>query len=101
LTENKGGKMIQQSVEREPANWEITAIGLRCDYIDDFVTVRVYRDWVTKCTWYLKYKFTTSKGNKLKLEKRIKGRIDKCVGPDCPVVTKYRDKLIEEESGKR
>jgi len=88
----KGGKMIQPSVELKAANWEITAITLRCDYIGDVVTVMVNRDWLAKCTWYLKHKLSTSKENKQ--------RIDKCVGPDCPVVKKYRAKLIEEEFGK-
>ena len=91
---------MQPAVKLETANWEKTAISLRCDYIDDFVTVMVNREWLTKCAWYLKYKLSATKENKQKIDKTIKGRIDKCVGPDCPVVTKYRDKLTEEERGK-
>jgi len=92
--------MIQSSVELEPPNWEITAAALPCDCVGDLVTVRVKRDWLAECAWYRKYKLDASKGNKEKLDKTIKQGIDKCVGPDCPVVTKYRDKLIEEEFGK-
>jgi hypothetical protein len=43
----------------------------------------------------------TSKGNKQKFGKIIMQKIEKCVGPDCPVIAKYRDKLIEEELGKK
>ncbi len=33
--------------------------------------------------------------------KAIKQRINKCLGPDCRLVAKYREKLIEEELGKK
>lgn len=92
--------MVQPAVKLETANWEKTAISLRCDSIDDFVTVMVNREWIAKCAWYLRYKLKATKENKQKIDKTIKGRIDKCEGHDCPVVTKYRDKLIEEERGK-
>lgn len=93
--------MNQPSEELERANWEITAAALPCDYISDLITVRVTRDWVADCGWYLKYKSDRSKGSKQKPEKGGKGKIDKCVGPDCPIVTKYRGKLIEEEFGRK
>ena len=84
-----------------PANWEITAFSFGCDYIGDTVTVRVTRDWLAKCAWYLKYKTDTPKGRKQEIDKVIKHRIDKCLGPDCPLVAKYREKLIEEAFGKK
>ena len=90
--------MNQPSEKRDSADWEIAAIALKCDYIGDFVTVRVSRDWLAQCAWYLKYK---SNASKEKFDGIIMGRIDKCVGPDCPIVTGYRDKLIEEEFGKK
>lgn len=92
---------MQPNIEQKLANWEITAMGLRCDYIDDFVTVRVKRDWLGECVWYRKYKSNASEEHKQKLGAAIKEKMNKCVGPDCPTVKKYRDKLIEEESGKR
>jgi hypothetical protein len=92
--------MIQSSVKLEPGNWEITTIGLRCDYTSDFVTIIVNRDWMAKCAWHLKYKLNASKAQTEKIGKTTKQRIDKCVGTDCPIVTEYRDKLIEEELGK-
>ena len=92
---------MQSTAKLETANWEITAISLRCEYIGDFVTVRVSGDWLAKCAWYLKYKSEVSKGKNQELATIIKQRIDKCVGPDCPIVTKYRGRLIDEESGKK
>ncbi len=89
--------MNQPSEKREPAHWEITAGAFLCDYIGEFVTIRVSQDWAAGCAWYLKYKSNRSKE---KLEGTIRGRIDKCVGPECPIIIGYRDKLIEEEFGK-
>ena len=85
----------------EPANWEITAFSLQCDHISEVVTVRVTRDWAATCAWYLKYKANVTKQSGQKIDKAIKQRIDKCLGPDCPLVAKYREKLIEEELGKK
>jgi hypothetical protein len=93
--------MIQSGEKLKSANWEITAIGLHCDYIDDFITVKVNRDWLAECPWCIRYKMKTAKGNKKKFGKAIMQKIEKCVGPDCPIIAKYRDKLIEEELGKK
>ena len=93
--------MTQSDEKLKSAHWEITATGLRCDYIDDFITVRVNQDWLAECAWYLRYKKKTSKENKQKFGKTIMQKIEKCVGPDCPIIAKYRDKLIEEELGKK
>lgn len=96
-----GGNMMEPTRKFEPANWEITAFSLRCDYIGDMVTLRVTRDWMAICAWYLKYKTNATKESKQELDKAIKQKIDKCLGPECPIVTKYREKLIEEEFGQR
>jgi hypothetical protein len=85
----------------ERANWDVTAMALPCDYIGDMITVRVTRDWVAGCAWYVKHKSNRTKGSKEKHDKIIKERTEKCVGPDCPIVAQYRDKLIEEEFGKK
>ncbi len=86
----------------EPANWEITAFSLQCDRISEVVTVRVTRDWAAACAWYLKHKADATKQKGQKTVKASKqSSIDKCLGPICPIVTKYREKLIQEESGKK
>ncbi len=84
----------------QPANWEVTAVSLQCNHIGDKVTLRVTRDWLAACAWYLKYKTNVTKRSAQKMQKVIKKSIDKCLGPDCPIVTKYREKLIQEEFGK-
>jgi len=85
----------------EPANWEITAFSLQCDHISEVVTVRVTRDWAATCAWYLKHKANVTKQSGQKIGKAMKqSSLDKCLGPNCPLVTKYRDKLIQEEFGK-
>ncbi len=92
----KGGNMMLPTGKFEPANWEITAFSLQCDLINDVVTVRVTRDWTAICAWYLKHKADATK----QIAKAIKqSSIDKCLGPNCPIITKYREKLIQEETG--
>ena len=83
----------------EPANWEITAFSLLCDHIGETVTVRVTRGWVATCAWYLKHKANETKKSGQKIDKAIKGK--ECLGPGCPNVIKYREKLIEEEFGEK
>ncbi len=84
----------------QPANWEITAFSLKCNHIGDKVTLRVTRDWLAACAWYLKYKANVTKRSGKKMEKGIKQSIDKCLGPSCSIIRKYREKLIQEEFGK-
>ncbi len=91
--------MIQAKTELQPGNWQITATTIRCDFVDDFVTVMVESDWTTKCVWYNRYKHKASGDKKQKFDKTIKSKIERCAGPDCPLVTEYRDKLIQEEFG--
>lgn len=89
--------MRQPAAGLETADWEITAISLRCDCIGQFVTVMVNRDRPARCSWYLKFKSKTAKGKKPKISKPVKEKMEKCTGPDCPAVIRYREKLVEEE----
>ena len=91
---------MESTKKLQPANWEITAFSLQCDHIGDRVTLRVTRDWLAVCAWYLKYKANITKERERKIDKIVKQTIDKCLGPNCPIVTKYREKLIQEEFGK-
>jgi hypothetical protein len=89
--------MIEAKTDCMPGNWQITATTVKCDYVDDFITLMVYKDWATKCTWYRKFKEALSTDKKRKFDKAIRQKIEKCVGPDCPLAINYRDKLMKEE----
>lgn len=97
----KGGKTMEPNGKLGPASWEITAFSFGCDYIGDRVTVRVTRNWLANCAWYLKYKANVTQQSGQKINKAIKQRIGKCLGPDCRLIANYREKLIEEEFGKK
>lgn len=83
----------------KPAKWQVTATTVRCEFVDDFVTIMVDKDWTTKCVWYRLHKQKALEGSKQKFDRNIKLKIEKCQGPECSYVTKYRDKLIKEEFG--
>jgi len=93
--------MTEAKVELKPAKWQITATTIRCDLVDDFVTIMVNNDWSTKCAWYNRYKQKALEDKKQKFGKAIRVKIEKCAGPECSYVTDYRDKLIQEESGSK
>jgi len=80
--------------ELQPAKWQITATTIRCDLVDDFVTIMVHKDWLTKCAWYNRYKKKALGERKQKCDKKMKLKVEKCQGPECSYVTGYRDKLI-------
>jgi len=68
----------------------VTATTLRCEAVDDEVTVLVYKDWSVTCTGQAKY------GQGANPVKR-KGRRLECRGPECPPVVDYRRRLQEQE----
>ena len=80
-------------------DWQVTATTIRCDAVDDDVTIMVYKDWSTKCTGFQKYKEDVSKETAKTLKKKGKklGRKLECEGPSDYRVTDYRDKLQAEE----
>ena len=80
-------------------DWQVTATTLMCDAIGDYVTVMVYKDWTAKCAWFNRYggKKDTPKEFK-RLDKKIKLKLEKCLGPTCSWVTEYHDKLQKEEA---
>jgi len=89
--------MTETKAELQPAKWQVTATTIRCDLVDDFVTIMVNKDWSARCTWYNRYKAATLEDTKHKVDKKIKPKLDKCIGPECHYVTDYRDKLHKEE----
>ena len=93
--------MANAKTELQPAKWQVTATTIRCELVDDFVTLMVNKDWSVKCTWYTRYKARLLEDKKPKFDKNIKQKIEKCQGPLCSYMTDYRDKLIKEEFGEK
>ena len=59
--------------------WQVTAKTIRCDLVDNYATLLVYRDGNTKCTYYSKYSPA----------KDWKKRKKSCAGPNCNYVTEF------------
>ncbi len=91
---------MQGTTKPAGPKWEVTATTLRCESIGEYVTLRVSREWTAKCAWCVKYT-PDAVQNAVAIKKTIQEKIKKCVGPDCPVVTGYRDRLMAEEAAKR
>jgi len=89
--------MPKAKTELQPAGWQITATTIHCDFVDDFVTLMVNKDWSTRCSWYNRYKQKALDDKGHKFDKKIRLKIEKCEGPECNNVINYRDKLIKEE----
>ena len=84
--------------ELRPAMWQITATTIRCDLVDDFVTVMVHKDWSPQCAWYNRHKKKALENRRQKFDRSMRLKMEKCQGPECSYVTGYRDRLIKEES---
>jgi hypothetical protein len=91
--------VIEARTDIKPAGWQITATTMKCDYVNDSVTIMVDKDWSTRCSWYRRYKQKANEDKKYKFEKEVKLKITKCAGTECPLAITYRDKLIQEELG--
>ena len=90
--------MIAARTDLKPGNWQVTATTLQCEYVGDAVTIMVDKDWTTRCAWYHRYKQKALEDGK-KFDRVIKMKIAKCLGHECPLALKYRDKLIQDEFG--
>jgi hypothetical protein len=77
-------------------DWQLTAITIYCDAVDDEVTIMVYKDWSTRCTGFNKYA-AKDKTNKNARKSQRTGHAVKCEALECPRVIKYVDKLKAEE----
>lgn len=91
--------MIPARTDLKPANWQITATTIQCDYVHEAITLMVDKDWTVRCTWYRRYKQKALEDNKKKFEKAIRLKMEKCLGTECPLALNYRDKLMQEEPG--
>ncbi len=80
------------------ASWQLTATTINCDVIDDEATIIVYKDWSVKCTGYAKYTSSSKARGVIRKKSLSSGRRLECLGPECPKVLQYREKLLSEES---
>jgi len=93
--------MPKAKMKLQPAGWQTTATTIQCDFVDDFVTIMVNKDWSAKCVWYNRYKQKSLDDKKQKLDRKSRLKVEKCNGPECSYVINYRDKLIKEELEKK
>jgi len=70
--------------------WQVTATTVRCDQVQDEVTLLVYKDWSVRCTGYAKYAADKVRNRN--------GQSLHCRGTECQLANQYRKKLQEEES---
>lgn len=89
--------MIESNNTSAPVSWQVTATTIQCAMVADYVTIMVYKDWSSKCTWWAKYRKLDSVKHSRQLGKSIKEGIMRCQGPECKYITDYRNRLIEEE----
>ena len=73
-------------------NWQVTAITIRCNIVNEDVTLMVYKDWSVKCTGLTKY---SKNAEPVKNQDR---QNLKCEGPECYLAVQYRQKLQAEET---
>ena len=69
--------MTDASKETPPATWQTAVTTIKCEMIDDYVSIMVQRDWTPKCTWYNQYKAPAREGKRGgKLDKTIRNKIE-------------------------
>ena len=80
-------------------DWQITAVTIYCDAVDDEVTIMVQKkDWSVKCTGYQQYSASgNAVANPENKSKKLKSQM-KCEGLGCKRVVGYKEKLIAEEA---
>ena len=82
----------------KPASWQLTATTINCNTVDDEATILVYKDWSVKCTGHATYASSREGRGLLRKKSLALGRRLECLGPECPKVIQYREKLLSEES---
>ncbi len=79
-------------------NWQVTATTVYCEAIAEEVTVMVYKDGSIKCTGFNKSSSPGADQAQKKRARELKRDI-RCSGPECPVTTSYKNRLLAEEAG--
>lgn len=92
--------MNEVALNHPSAKWHTCVSTIKCDNINEHVSIMVKNDWASHCTWYKQFKDETlGSPKKIRLDKKTKKKMELCQGPSCSYVTSYRDKLIKEEQG--
>ena len=82
-------------------DWQVTAATIRCDDVDDEVTVIVQKDGTVRCVGFARYgEPDKDTAELLKQKSRRLDRQLKCTGPECHRVVQYRERLFAEEAQK-
>ncbi len=90
--------MNEAALNQPPAKWQTCVSTVKCDVIDEYVSIMVKNDWASTCTWYKQFKASVSGDQKrVKADRKTRSKIALCQGPLCSYVVGYRDKLIQEE----
>lgn len=90
--------MNEVALHFPPAKWQTCVRTIKCDTIDDYVSLMVKNDWTALCTWYRQFKAPdTGSLKRIKPDRMTRRKVELCKGPDCPFITGYRDQLIKEE----
>jgi hypothetical protein len=79
--------------------WQVTAITVYCDAVDDEITLLLYKDGATTCSGYKKYAKPNRETVNLleKKSKQLKRQL-KCEGQECCRVIQYKDKVLAKEA---
>jgi len=90
--------MNQVRPDLPSAKWHTCVITVKCDVVDEHVSIVVKNDWASHCTWYKEFKDPVPGSPKrIKPDKKTRRQIDLCLGPFCSYVTGYRGQLIRDE----
>lgn len=87
--------------QRPSASWQACVTTIKCDAIEEYVSILVKGDWTSGCTWYKQFKSPDETRKKGKVDKKTRQRIALCQGPQCHRVTDYSDQLLREEQERR
>jgi len=80
------------------AKWHTCVSTVKCDVINEHVSIMVKNDWTSNCTWYKQFKGPVPESpKKIKPDKKTRRKIELCRGPLCSYVSSYRDTLLKEE----
>jgi hypothetical protein len=78
----------------DKSDWEITATTIKCDAVDDEVTLIVYADGTYRCTGRDKYAKPDKETARVIKKKGRNIKLDGCRENDCPRLNQYREQVF-------